>query len=166
MDHNISLVFKNIMASACGWFAATLSPAVPFCSVCTVMVIIDVISARRLARRLSNKYPEKGQRLKFSSARFSKAISTLIRIYGALLLAAMIQSVILGESFELLKFTAGIVCFWQAVSILENEASCNPNPWARILRNVLIDKTERHLGINLEELRNMGDDESESEIES
>ena len=53
----------------------------------------------------------------------------------------------------LLKFASGVICFWQAWSILENEAAANDRPWARILRRILVDKTERYLGITLDELR-------------
>ena len=45
----------------------------------------------------------------------------------------------------MLRFCAGAVCFWQAVSVLENESSCSNASWARIARRFLIDKAARHL---------------------
>ena len=146
--------FLRVAAAAAGaWLWAAAAPALPFGAVCTLMVMADVISARRLARRLRRKYPGQAPRLRFSSARFSKVISTLMRVYGLLILAAMVDSVVLTASGLLLRFAAGAVCFWQAVSILENEASANGSRWARMLRRVLIDKTERYLDITLDELK-------------
>lgn len=147
--------FRIAAAAAGGWLWMTLGPAVPYGVVCTLMVGADLITARRLARRLRRKVPDGSARraLKFSSAGLGRAVRTLGRIYGLLMLAAMVDAVIVGGHGLLLKFAAGAVCFWQSVSILENEAACNPHPWACILRRILIDKTERYLGVTLDELR-------------
>ncbi len=40
---------------------------------------------------------------------------------------------------------AGAVCFWQLLSILENESTCSDARWARVARRFLIDKARRHL---------------------
>ena len=145
-------LLRTAAAAAGGWLCATAAPALPFGVVCTFMVMADVVSARRLARRLRAAAPDHAPRLRFSSARFGRVVGTLIRIYALLILAAMVDSVIMGGDGLLLKFAAGVVCFWQAWSILENEAAANPRPWARILRRILVDKTARHLGIPLDDL--------------
>ena len=44
------------------------------------------------------------------------------------------------------------MCFWQGCSIIENEASANASPWAKIAGKILVDKTSRHLGIEPEDL--------------
>lgn len=143
---------KSIVCLAGGWVWAAVAPALPMGVVCTLMVLADVVTARRLARRLARVAPERADRLKFSSARFGRVVSTLCRIYAVLILAAMIETTVIGRD-GLLRMVAAAVCLWQAVSMLENEASCNGSRWARIMRNVLIDKTERHLGVSLDELR-------------
>ena len=158
MHEQISTIIKSSVTTLGAWLWTTLEPAVPFGAVCTAMVFADVISARRLAFRLRKKHPNCHQQLKFNSSRFGHIFGSLAKIYSVLLLATLVQNVIIGESFNLLKFVAGAICFWQAVSILENEASCNAHPWARILSKILIDKTERHLGISLDELRRMNND--------
>lgn len=145
--------FKSILAIASGWLWAALAPAIPFAAVCSAMVLVDVVSARRLAKRIGKHLPEHKEQLKFSSARFGRVFNTLIKVYTALLLAAMVQSVILSDAFDLLRCVAAAICFWQAVSILENEASCNSHSWARLLSKILIDKTERYLGISLDEIK-------------
>ena len=153
MNTQVSIWIKGVIATAGAWLWLMIEPALPYGMVCTLMVLADVVSARRLAQRIRKIAPRHHNLLKFNSARFGQIFKTLSRIYAVLLLAAMVQGVIVGESFELLKFVAGSICFWQGISILENEASCNARPWARILRRILIDKTERHLGITLDELR-------------
>ncbi len=150
---NFNELLRAAAACAGGWLWASAGPAVPFGAVCTMMVLADFLTSRRLARRLRKAAPEHEVKLRFSSARFGNTIRTLLRIYALLVLASMIDTVIMGACGMLLKFAAGAVCFWQAVSILENEAACNDSRWAKVARRVLIDKTERHLGITLDELR-------------
>lgn len=136
--------------AACGaWLWAALQPAAPHAAVCTLMIFADVVTARRLARRLSRRHPEARQRLRFSSARLGRAIRTLLTTYAVLALAALLQYVVVQDTFPLLRLASGAICFWQAVSILENEAACNRSPWARILRSILIDKAERYLNVSL-----------------
>lgn len=138
--------FKSVFVSTAAWIWAVLGPALPMATACTAMVLADVWSARRLASRLGDKHPSARQNLKFSSARFSRVIRTLVKVYAALALAALVESVVVGEWMHLLRFVAAIICFWQAVSIVENEASCNSHPWARVLGRFLVDKTSRYIG--------------------
>lgn len=152
MNQEFAQLFKTAVTLGAAWMWQATCPAFPFAVVCTAMVFGDVVTARRLARRLGRRVPSQRQRLKFSSARFSKTLYKLGRIYALLLLAALVQFVVTPR-VELLRYVAAAICFWQAVSMLENEASANESSWARILRKVLIDKTERHLGISLDELK-------------
>lgn len=138
-------LFKSIIAAAGGWTWSVFGPALPFGAACTAMVLADVYTARRLARRLGRKKPTKRQQLKFSSARFGRVVATLSRIYAALALAAIVEQVVVGEWIHLQKLVAATICFWQGVSILENEATANPHPWARTAGRYLIDKTARHI---------------------
>lgn len=139
------LIVKSIVAALGGWTWAVLGPALPFGAACTAMVLADVYSARRLARRLGRRRATARQRLKFSSARFGRVLRTLARIYAVLALAAVVEHVVVGEWIHLLKLVAAVICFWQAVSILENEATANHHPWARAAGRYLVDKTARHI---------------------
>lgn len=135
---------KSISAVLGGWAWAVFMPAAPVAAACTAMVLADVWSARRLARRIGRRVPSARQSLKFSSARFGRVVPTLLRIYATLALAAVVQNA-LGRWFPAMEFAGGVVCFWQGVSVLENEASFNPHPWARVLRRYLADKVSRHI---------------------
>lgn len=57
-------------------------------------------------------------------------------------------------SVDLTKIAAGAICFWQIWSILENESSCSDAKWAKIAQKILVDKTSRHLNIDLTDLNN------------
>ncbi len=136
--------FKSILALAGGWAWTVAAPAFPIAMACTSMVLADVWSARRLARRIGRAVPSARQQLKFSSARFGQVVSTLTRIYAVLALAAVVQAA-MGKWIPLLDFAGGVVCFWQGVSILENESSCNSHPWAKVLGRYLVSKVSRHI---------------------
>ncbi len=158
MNQEFAQFSKTVVTLAGAWLWQAAAPSFPFAAVCTAMVFADVVTARRLARRLGRRVPSQRQRLKFSSARFSRTLFKLGRIYALLLLTALVQSVVMPQ-VELLRYVAAAICFWQAVSMLENEAGANDASWARILRKVLIDKTERYLGISLDELKESTSDE-------
>lgn len=137
--------------------AAFIAPVMPYAWICTAMIAADFISARMLAKRLKRRCRcAKGQTgTKFSSRRFGAVLATLAKAYGFLLLAHGVDCTIVesGTTFSILRFAAALICFWQAWSILENEASANDAPWARIAQRILIDKTERHLGVDLSDLK-------------
>lgn len=141
----MTMMYKYVSAGVAGYLWASLGPALPVGAACTAMVLADVWSARRLARRLGRRLPSARQKLKFNSAKFGRVVATLSRIYLALALAALVEHALAGEWVHLIKLTGGVICFWQAVSVLENEAACNPHPWARVLGRYLVDKTLRHL---------------------
>jgi hypothetical protein len=137
------------MTSGAGILGVVIDKSVPLAVVCTGLVVADCVSAwmlsRRVARRVARAAPDAG---KFSSRKVARVFRTLARVYGLLLAATAVDVVILkSESFEVSRFAAGAVCFWQALSILENEASLNDSPWAKVARRYLIDKAARHIGV-------------------
>lgn len=141
--------------------ASFVAPVLPYGAICTAMVLADFISARMLARRLRRKMKEGAikDKVKFSSRRFGVSVMSLAKVYALLLLSHGVDAVIVGETagFSTLRFSAALVCFWQFWSILENEASANDARWARLAQRILIDKTSRHLGIDLEVMKETSD---------
>lgn len=54
----------------------------------------------------------------------------------------------------------GVICFEQAWSILENESSCraeNESMFWKMLQKIMVDKTERHFDVNLDDLKGSKD---------
>ncbi len=139
---------KAAASAACGSVSAFIEPVVAPAVLCTVMICLDLASAIALERRLRRS----GRMVsgKISSRRFGHAVWTLVRVYGALVVAAMAQQwVICGYGgFDAVRFTAGAVSLWQLLSILENESTCSNARWARIARKYLADKARRHFGMD------------------
>ena len=140
-----------------GFITALISNALcniaPLAILCFVLVLIDCITSWRLACRLKAQGKSSG---KFRSDKFGKAVIEMaITIPTALLIAHFVQLYIFeGSNIHLPQITAGVICFWQIWSILENLSSGRPDKaWAKILQKVMIDKAERHFDIDLSELK-------------
>lgn len=155
--YNLGLNLKLVSTVAGAAVTAFVGPVVPYGWMCTAMVVADFISARLLARRLSKRLPKGVSResVKFSSRRFGGTLLSLAKIYALLLLSHGVDCTIIGADagVSVLRFSAALVCFWQFWSILENEASANDASWARIAQKILVDKTQRHLGVDLTDLK-------------
>lgn len=125
----------------------------PLAVLCFVLVLIDCFTSWRLACRLRQQGKSSG---KFRSDKFGRAVVEMsIIIPTALLVAHFVQLYIFeGSNFHLPQITAGVICFWQIWSILENISSGNREAaWAKILQKVMIDKAERHLDIDLTDFK-------------
>ncbi len=145
---------RALTSLTCAGITSFIGPVLPYGILCTSMIIADLVSARMLASRVRRRNPMSGDASKFSSRRLGVTLVTLAKTYALLLLSHGVDCVIVeaDSSFSMMQFSAALICFWQLWSILENEASANDATWARISRKILIDKTERHLGIDLSDL--------------
>lgn len=137
---------KTALSSAAGAILSFVEPLAAPATVCTVFVALDFATALSLGRRLRRAGHKCDSRL--NSRRFGRLVLTLVKIYGALVVAAMTQQwIICGYGgFDAVRFTAGAVCLWQLLSILENESTCSDARWAKTARKYLVDKARRHLG--------------------
>lgn len=133
-------------------FAEFIEPSLPYMLICTVAIFFDVITAWQLGRRVADKHPEEAshQARFFSSKKCGKILTTLIKVYVAVIFAHFVNIYITADLgfLDVEKLVAGGVTFWQIVSVLENESSCNDAKWARLVQRILIDKTSRHLDID------------------
>lgn len=139
-----------------GAIFAILEPTLPYFLICTLAIFYDCYTAWQLDRRVKAKYGDKAPKNsgKFRSKDYGKIIHTLIKVYALIILAYFMNIYITsGIGIDLTKVVAGAVCFWQFWSILENESSCNDATWAKVAQKVLVDKTERHLNIDLSMLK-------------
>jgi hypothetical protein len=132
----------------------------PLAVLCFVLVIIDCITSWRLSCRLRAQGKSSG---KFRSDKFGRAVIEMsIVIPVALLIAHFVQLYIFeGSNFHLPQITAGVICFWQIWSILENMSSGGREAvWAKALQKIMIDKAERHLDIDLTEFKQNNDEKA------
>lgn len=147
---NEPLTLKMAVIAILAPIGAFIAPTLPLIYLCTAIVITDCISAWRLGRRLARHSKAHADASRFSSRKFGRTVAALARIYAAILLAHGVDSAIFGgapllHGLSATRIVAAAIVLWQALSILENEASCSDNRWAAPLRRFLIDKTKRHL---------------------
>ena len=149
-------VILRPLFSLLGAIFAMLQPTLPYMLICTMVIFADCYTAWQLDKRVKAKYGKRAPKEsgKFRSSNAARVIHTLIKVYVLIILAFFINLYITsGLGVDMTKVAAGAVIFWQFWSILENESSCNDASWARVAQKVLVDKTERHLGIDLSLLK-------------
>ncbi len=147
------MAIKYVGCLLAGVISNALLSIAPLAVLCFSLVLIDCITSWRLAVRLKKQGKSSG---KFRSDKFGRAVIEMaIIIPTALLVAHFVQLYIFeGSNVHLPQITAGVICFWQIWSILENISSGNRDAaWAKILQKVMIDKAERHLDINLDDMK-------------
>lgn len=138
--------FKPTVAVLLGLGSAVLESVTPMFILTMSFVLADAFTAYRLQRRLAKAGRLSEGKARFSSARFGRVFVTMSKIFGLLLLTAMTDHLILAPlGIPALKIVGGAVCFWQAISLLENEAAQNDAPWAVHARRFLIDKAKRYV---------------------
>lgn len=162
-------IWKAIFAAiggGVGWFVAEFEPTFPLVIVAVVFIVYDAYTAYQLDKRVHQKYPDKAKReqAKFTSFAFGKVIkSTIPKRLWIILLAYIVEHwVFLHVSIPLSYIVTGVICFEQAWSILENESSCRSEQESRfwrLLQRIMVDKTERHFDIELDELKGQYDRE-------
>ena len=127
-------------------------PLMPYAALCSVMVVMDCVTAVQLGRRLRRQPGVGADAGKISSRRFGRTVATLVKCYVALGIASGVQTLLVqSDNFDAVRFVASAICFWQLISILENESTCSEARWARIARKYLADKARRHTGLDLDE---------------
>ena len=143
-----------------GWLVAEFKPTFPLIAVAVIFIISDAWTAFCLDRRVHKAFPEKTSRekAKFTSFAFGKVIThTIPKRLWLILLAYMVENwVFLHITIHLHYIVTGAICFEQAWSMLENESSCRPETESRfwrLLQKIMVDKTERHLDVKLDEIK-------------
>ena len=141
-----------MLSALFGAVLAIIEPTIPFLLICTLAVVCDYVSAWALSHRVSQKYPKLCDG-KFKSSHFGRIVITLVKVYTLVILAHLVDTYIIVDlTIRLPHIIAGMVCFWQIWSVLENESSCNDSKWAKIAQRIMIDKTQRHFNVDLSEL--------------
>lgn len=157
MNENMYKLFAGLIGGVIG----VLSPIVPLVLVCFLFVAVDMYSAYQLNRRIATKAKREGITLnkddgKFRTCKAKKVIKTMIDISALILLSYLLDIKVLGHlnGLFLANYAAGLFCFLQIWSILENSSSCNGSTWAKLMQKIMVDKTERHFNIDLSSLNN------------
>lgn len=162
MTTSIPGVLKWFTSIILGTLWCYIEPTIPFDAICLFAIVLDCISAWRLNRRVKHAYPNGGADGKFKSTHASQMIGDLLVVFGCITLAFHVDKTLFPyQTFYLGQSVAAIFCFVELWSVLENESSCSDKEWAKLLQRYVVDKTERHLKISLEEYRNRIEEEDE-----
>lgn len=147
-------------AAMVGGAVALVTPIVPLLWVCLVFVLVDGLSAWQLNRRVIKIAKEKGEYVpddagKFKTSKAYKMIVSMRDITALLFLGHILDTQVFGffKGLYIANYLAGVFCVLQAWSILENSSSANGSTWAKLLQKIMVDKTERHLNIDLDDLK-------------
>lgn len=167
----LETLFKVMFVTFCGyvgWLVGEFQPTFPLMIVAIVFIVYDAWTAFRLDKRVHKRYPDKTSRekAKFTSFAFGKVVKKTIPTRLWLIVLTWVAQHWVFTAFTdapMVYIITGVICGEQFLSILENESSCRDNAdesrlW-RLLRNVLVDKTERHFDIDLGELKNKDKEE-------
>ena len=143
-----------------GWLVGEFEPTFPLAVVAVAFIVYDAWTAYQLDKRVHRMYPDKSRRekAKFTSFAFGKVVkSTIPKRLWVILLAYMCEHwVFIHIQIPLSYIVTGVICFEQAWSILENESSCRDEGESRLwkmLQRIMVDKTARHLDIDLDDLK-------------
>ena len=160
------MVFKiwKITAMVCGglvgWMIGEFKPAFLLTVVVVVFILYVAWTAFKLDKRVRTAYPDKTQRkqAKFTSFAFGKVVKQTIPKHLMLIILAFLEEhwVFIHVTIPLSYVVTGAICFEQFWSILENESSCRTESESRfwkLMQQIMVDKTERHLDVNLDKLK-------------
>lgn len=158
----------QVIVGSIGAIISQIDPMLPMLEVFTFGVIIDVISAFRLSKRVKRLYPNSNSG-KLQSRKLKKIFSLLLTVYVLVVFAHFIQEYVITQSVFLPNIVSGYFCFIQFWSVLENESSCNDSGWAKILQKFLVNKVSRHLDYDfsddLEELAKKREEQINQELD-
>lgn len=170
--HNIPKMMFAIAGGGIGWIVGEFEPTFPLIIVTVIFILYDAYTAYQLDKRVKVKYPDKAQRreAKFTSFAFGKVIKqTIPKRLWLIILAYLVEHwVFMHIGIPLSYVITGAICFEQAWSILENESSCRDEKDSRfwkLLQKIMVDKTERHLDVNLNEFKSNGIALTEEQVE-
>lgn len=152
--------FSNHIVYTAGFLAGMWTDIKPLVNVVFVAIILDMISAVRLARRVKKMKVIKDHRYiasgKFSSVKFARVIRHMMAALISISFAYMIQqNALRGVDIYLVNGVTCALLLRHILSILENNSSCNDSKWAIIAQKIILDKTERHFDVDLNVVRDM-----------
>jgi len=140
------------LTSVFGGLLLAIETSINFFIPCLLAVILDVVSAYFLNRRVHRKYPESSDG-KFKSEHKHRVLTTMLIVWVVIILANYIDvSVRHSDDMFAVRFIVGVFLFYELWSCLENWSSMNDKPIAKALQRVMVNKAERHLNVKLSDI--------------
>jgi hypothetical protein len=166
----ITEVVVSIAGGMFGWYVGNFHPTFPLVLIAIAFILYDSWTAYELDKRVKRRYPDKKCRpAKFVSYKFWGVIPTMVESFVIILLMFAAQKWVFIDLYVTLSYIAtGAICGVQLLSIAENKCSCrqpgdNGYKIWKVMAKVLVDKTERHFDVNLKDLKEDFDKETNIE---
>ena len=145
------------LTSMIAGFLVAVGTSIDFFAPCLIAVILDVISAYFLGRRVHKKFPDKSDG-KFKSEYKLRIMTTMIVAWLFVILASYIDVNVRNASDEMaVRWAVAVFLFYELWSCLENWSSENDKPIAKALQRIMVNKAERHLNVPLSDILMPGD---------
>ena len=139
-------------SSLFGGLVMAFETSIDFFIPCLLAVVLDVISAWFLGRRVHKKYPERSDG-KFKSEYKRRILYTMLIVWLCIILANYVDIAVRHSDDGLaVRFAVAVFLFYEVWSCLENWSSENDQPIAKALQRVMVNKAERHLNVPLSDI--------------
>lgn len=139
MQYSISIIAGLVAA-----FEASLV----YVGLCYIAILIDVISAWCLSRRIHKKDPSLSDG-KFKSSYKFRILITLIVVQLAIMGGHYVDTLVMSGGNMAQNFVIVFFLFYEGWSVGENWSSENNNPLAKAFQRIMVNKAERHLNVPL-----------------
>ena len=151
MKYTILERLYQYAASIVGGLIAAFESSIPFFIPCALSVVVDIWSAYDLNRRLHRKDPKRYNG-KFKSDFKFRVVKIMIFALILIICANYVDTQVIQQGGIAVRFVMGVFFFYQLWSILENWSSENDNSIAKALQRIMVNKAERHLGVELSDI--------------
>ena len=140
------------LSNIAGGLLLAFETSIVFLVPCFIAILLDVITAYSLGRRVHRKYPNQSDG-KFKSVHKFQIIYTMIIIFMCIMLASYVDELVIrGDDGFAVRFVVGVFLFYETWSCLENWSSENDNKIAKALQRIMVNKAERHLDVPLSDI--------------
>lgn len=138
--------------SMLGGLLMAVETSIDFFVPCLLAVLLDVISAYFLGRRVHKKYPERSDG-KFKSEYKHRFVFTMLIVWLCIILANYVDIAVRQSADGLaVRATVGGFLIYEIWSCLENWSSENDKPIAKALQRIMVNKAERHFDVPLRDI--------------
>ena len=139
-------------SSLFGGLVMAFETSIDFFIPCLLAVVLDVVSAWFLGRRVHKKYPDRSDG-KFKSEYKRRILYTMLIVWLCIILANYVDIAVRHSDDGLaVRFAVAVFLFYEIWSCLENWSSENDQPIAKALQRIMVNKAERHLNVPLSDI--------------
>lgn len=130
-----------------GGLLAAFEASIIYAGLCYLAIIIDIISAWCLARRIHRQDPAKSDG-KFKSSYKFRVLITIIVAQLALMLGYLVDDLVFGGGNTSQNFVIVAFLIYEGWSVAENWSSENDNKVAKAFQIIMVNKAERHFNVD------------------